>query len=187
MIQEQALEVKNLAKPVVEALGVITERECPECEGSGFEKEYEPLHEIQRDMDRDKPIEKCDECNGTGKVGWKWEPKVGEWFLTETPKLELWLLEKNYWIEESGRITGFRKVIPILHWEEIERVLEGVGYKTELDESSTLYKEFVIWDERRKIPRDVDSYKFPNWHGRGKSRQQAVMLATIKLGEEKHD
>jgi len=36
MTKKEALEVKGLAKDTVEALGVITERECPECSSCGL-------------------------------------------------------------------------------------------------------------------------------------------------------
>ena len=67
MTQKQALAVKNLAKDTVEAIKVImgsTFKDCPKCKDGGNEDYFG-----------------CSICNGTGKVGWEWEPEPGEWCI----------------------------------------------------------------------------------------------------------
>lgn len=57
MNQKEALAVEDLAKSTVEALGVITERECPECKGRCVVP-----------YGKGKATSNCPTCNGTGKV-----------------------------------------------------------------------------------------------------------------------
>jgi len=101
------------------------------------------------------------------KLGWKWEPKVGEWFL-DAVSGEIFLIDRDDVKDDSDCLHGY--VIPILHWEEIERVLEGMGYELEVR-----MRECAI-----SLQQSGDCVVLVG----AESRQSAVMKAVIKLGEE---
>jgi len=212
MNQQQAEDVKDLAKPVVEVLPRIRERECPECEDR---REAYPEYAKGPYLD-------CSTCSGTGKVKWKWEPKPSDIFeytwkdvqsvpqpikrksvepladfqWIEYKELLVIPMKFDVWTDEDEKYMAFgeggnyqtrrhyrlSKCIPILHWEEIERVLEGVGYIVHVDKQHCSITrprrlgmgthEYVSWQRLNKIR--ITS----------KSRQQAVMRAVIKLGEQ---
>lgn len=171
MNQSEADSVKDLAKPVVEALGRITERECPQCKGAG---EY--IVDIGGPgIENSEPCtEYCSKCFSTGKVKWKWEPKVGEFYLLYG-KLHLVtdpLIARerfiNVWKKDGV------KPIPILPWEELERVLEGVDYKLVIEPKRFNTYSCYIYDSNHKV-----------W-AKDKERQPTVMKAVIQLGKELH-
>ncbi len=159
MNQQQAESVKDLAKLTVKALERIVERECRV-------------------------------CSDTGKVKWKWEPEVGEfclWICGAYPdSMELVVevteinggkyvrfVDKNKWEEAEG-------FTPILPWEEIERVLEECNHRTytSISDSGNALCQ-ICFRGRRKGRHNVMA------KANGKSRQEAVMLATIELDKEK--
>ena len=131
-------------------------------------------------------------------MGWKWEPKEGDWALTDTG--EAVLIYKN--MDEKSKencpflanttssygITScigpeFHEVgIPILHWERIEEILEKRGYDlyVDLNEILELY-----------IPPEGHYAKFLNYRDRsiwaegvGRTRQEAVMKSVAELGRK---
>lgn len=164
MTQELAESVKDLAKPTVEALGVITERECPEC-------------------CPDLPHYQCKICSGTGKMAWKWKPKVREWFYwVHYREIKPELVQDSEMCSTlSASMEHGTSAIPILPWEEIERVLEGVGYYLQMNKPLDVYikkGEMKVGCSIYQIGRD-DFIRF----AQAKSRQEAVMKAVIKLGE----
>lgn len=164
MTQEMAESVKHLAKDTVEALRRIggSIKKCLECDGHGIRDSAPWGDQI------------CPKCKGTGKVGgWNWEEKVGEWFLYPKNLLgdmqlvtSVELYHLHAWGEDFE--ISFKGLIPILHWEEIERVLEGMGY------SVSVYRDCC----------SISKGNTPLVEADGKSRQEAVMRAVIKLGEE---
>lgn len=186
MTQQQADSVKDLAKPVVEVLLRITERECSFCKGTGEVGEL-IVHTISANKKIADGIY-CDTCNGTGKVKWKWEPKWNDKVITDLgtvaqvtmimPNGQIVLrdqLDKHFygtqkdgeWLVSSNPFG--EHIIPILHWEEIERVLERVGYPLSIEKyGCDIYRGEIVA------------------HSIAKSRQSAVMKAVIKLGEEIH-
>lgn len=168
MNQTEAESVKDLAKPVVEALKKVAERECVA---------WHP-------PDPSTASEPCALCNNTGKVGWKWQPKVGEWCLYGNTLLLITKVTVSVLEVSSGMVEVVKanKVIPILSWETIKRVLEKCNHRTytSISDSGNALCQICFYG-RRKGRHNVMA------KANGKSRQQAVMLATIKLGEEKHD
>ena len=170
MNQTEAEFVKDLAKPVVEALEKVTERECPECKGEPIKGTFHFESKV------------CILCNGTGKVKWKWKPKVGEWYLT--PDDEVRCIGDELDLESIPIVVDLNPAyIPILHWEEIERVLEGVGYYVDTRKLTPYgcgHKELSVSEIYL-----INSPDFIS-DGKGESRQEAVMQAVIKLGEEIH-
>lgn len=177
MTQQQAIEVKDLAKPTVEAVALIAKRKCPECKGKGAVFGW-------IDFPSD-PHPNCSNCNGTGKVKWKWEPKwndlaylsgtlvsIRKWWIL--PSQEIMCMVDRPEICGDGIVIPQKDLIPILHWEEIERVLEGVGYWVKVD---------PYGGNRAMIGSLPKHYQVENWVN-GKCRQEAVMKAVIKLGEK---
>lgn len=168
MTQKTALEVKPLVSPCYKAIKAIAgERKCPHCKGSGLSVN-------------------CPKCSGTGKVEWKWEPEVGEWYLCYCPGHELpcICLIKDEQKVEKIKIGNrpYDNVIPILHRERIEEILEEMGYSFSIDEAPhgetpdyRLAEHFAwIFDESGKVIA----------RGKGKDRQTSAMLAVIELGKE---
>lgn len=162
-------EVINLALPCFNAIKTIAgKRECPKCWGKGH-------------LNRRIAIKDCNVCNGTGKVGYVWEPVLGDkvvigeymGVLVETDHMEdspyrCWdgHIEKtfNKWdIEESI-------AIPILDWEEIEKIL------MEMDYSLDLHGRFNC---QIHPPGKINAWS--KGGVLGKSRQEAVMKAVIAL------
>jgi len=114
----------------------------------------------------DYACDRCGACQGKDEPKrWKWEPNYYDWvlfrgcarILMDTPK--------------SAKRDEY---IPILHWEEIERVLESVGYNILIG-----YRT-----EQGYFCQIVGGKRADAW---GKSRQEAVMKAVIKLGEDQND
>lgn len=178
MTQKEAESVKNLAKPTVEALEVVTERECDYCNGAGWRNEAIIESGSPPTITPAKPT--CSNCNGTGKLLWKWEPKVGGWCLLNDERVaneELFLISDDDDLVYVCSLAPQGKVIPILHWEEIERVLEGVGYKLGMNKFTdkqgiTTYGAWFFAEECWSQAID------------GKSRQRAVMRVVIELGKQ---
>ena len=180
-------DVKHLAKSCNEALEVVTERKCLECDGTG---EWGTWCAPPR-----KEKYKCNACSGTGKVRWKWKPEPGEWGLTDYD--EVVLIVPN-WDEKSKKNCPVLAIsqfygntacvgpdyhevgIPILPWETIERVLEGVGCEVFAHPDYTepySKRGYYCVIKREKGKRIVTE-------GRGKSRTIAVYEAVIALGKE---
>lgn len=115
------------------------------------------------------------------RLGWKWKPEPGEWFLNKQGNPRLMIGFNGYHIEDAENLIYYPpEIVPILHWEEIERVLEGVGYIIEIETFSftnynpycKIYKKLNFAEIERIVKQS------------GKSRQEAVMKAVIKLAEE---
>lgn len=179
MTQSEAESVKDLAKSTIEALEVIMgnmEQDCPNCvESSSF---------------YDGGTKYCPICSGTRKViqQWKWKPEIGQFSLSNG---KVYLITN---IDDLGNdklgvayCAEVRKenVTPILSWETIERVLDGVGYNLHIGLPSLIIKEAAKYRFQCNIGKDYEHKS----SGLGKSRQEAVMKAVIKLGkkEEKND
>jgi len=170
-----------LAKDTVEAIKKIAERqemECPTCRNGRV-----PFGVGSVD-------EKCSRCDGTAKVKgkWEWEPEVGEWCIFQDahipPRKKVCLViraEGLYisvfpkYLDKFGDYTCFRKptnCIPLLHWERIEEILEGMGYEVWTDK----LKGYV----KCRIFRGKDQLVLEQ----RKTRREAVYAAVIELGKE---
>lgn len=115
------------------------------------------------------------------KGKWEWEPEVGEFVIIYGQVVlvkSVWPEALHYGISlEYGLhgIEGYAKdYIPLLHWERIEKILEGMGY--ELDVFKSIKEHLFVCSVHRnsKIVLVV----------RAKSRQLAVTQAVIELGKE---
>jgi len=121
---------------------------------------------------------------------WEWNPEIGEWCLIKkkwgtTLKNVVGIIvlvneDKNIVrveaVVETDSIffSGWyrqKDLIPILHWEKLEEILEGLGYMVD------------IRLEQGNFICEVDGYEY--WaDGKGKTRQEAMMRAVIKLSKE---
>jgi len=125
---------------------------------------------------------------------WEWRPKKGEWCIYENDNnlsliifvynmRKTVILEREWYGEKEVNIS---ECIPILHWETIEKILEEMEYYMSLptrDERSDLWVVGFSHFNFRRENKEFRYYK-DVYVGRGKTRQEAVMRAIIKLGEE---
>jgi len=122
------------------------------------------------------------------KLGWEWEPEEGEWFVSngrtflivKKRKKGITYYHDYYGIAENLFRIAIEDVIPILHWEKIKKILEGLGYSIALSISN--YGGEIMVTRTDEYEHDAtlfeSSYK-------GNNVQEAVMETVIKLGEEK--
>lgn len=173
-------EAQALAKATIEAIKKIAERQkCPECKGKGYSKwigHGSKAYGL-----------KCKTCNGSGKVEWEWKPEVGERFIHKKKIFLVINTEQcgifpfpyfiHYHDEEmclgmKDRQTESRKVIPLLYWERILRILRGLGYG--------VFVETQLHNCRATISRDGAEIV----RKIGEGSQSAMMQAVIELGKE---
>lgn len=163
MNHEQANAVKDLAPRVIEVLEKL-EVECPECRGRGESVGKESSCGGM-----------CITCNGTGKIHYSWTPQVGEWIRYKlgngiTIRLIRQVTSQNKLLLEPATLyllDAYSKgVTPILEWEEIEKVLEKVGY--------------VLWESYSSRGRYTAGINDKDGSF-GDSRQEAVMKAVLEL------
>jgi len=175
MTYEEANSVKELAADNYEVLKNL-DIKCIKCDGSGY-------------IDKGLHFPKCKNCNGTGKIKWKWKVKMGGWcigknYKTKTPLLITETTDKTGWLQVNCQYWKDElpsNFIPILHWEEIEKILEKAGYRVDINRANPIesykksYKyECVIIGGSSRFLADVYA----------ESCQKAVMLAVIELGDE---
>jgi len=172
-------EAQELAKPCYEAIKKIAERqekECPECYGEGW---------IGRRTSEQSIPYTCPKCKGLGKVKgkWEWEAEYRDACIFTTYRDVFTVLQYSSKYDEvkitsSGDITTWEKrdnLIPLLPWERIEQILEGMGYffrelTNKID--SGYYRCTLMGENGVRI------------NGKGKTRQEAVYAAVIELGKE---
>lgn len=159
MNYEQANSVKKLAAPINKVLEGL-EVECPDCKD----------HLMHQGLG----------CKYSGKVKYSHTPQVGEWCLLcgkQAANSELFLVSDKDDIDYVSSIA-LGETVPILPWEEIERVLEKNGYKVSIVKE--IGKDDAICNISIQYTCDViirDTF--------GNSRQKAVMKAVIALGKER--
>jgi len=119
---------------------------------------------------------------------WEWEPEIGDWFLlNDYPYVVagvLWYTIANkvdnepqpddaisvvYVKSHTIQTEAHDNVIPLPHWEKLEEIMEGLGY--------------ILQGPFKDKSCFVARFGVKGW-AEGKSRQEAVMRAIIKLGEE---
>lgn len=160
MFSEEAVK---LAKPLVEAIKKIAERqeiECIVCNGTG---RFPYIADLGRNP--------CSRCKGTGKVKgrWEWEPLATDWVLFRGEARILMDTPKSAHRDEY---------VPLLHWEELEEILEGMEYyvyfcnKREPGDNvyveirrGAMFNEMIVMSQ-------------------SKTRQEAVQKAVIELGKK---
>ena len=91
------------------------------------------------------------------------------------------LITSDCCIKEMMDRVGYdgNEFIPILHWEEIERVLEKAGYIIKFMKNLSDKVEYTCFFNVA----DKDILDRP-FRGDAKSRQKAIMLSVIELGKE---
>jgi len=131
------------------------------------------------------------------KGKWEGKPEVGEWCIykknneialivfhwpkTESNKYET--LEVAFPLGTNRGIEEFAdEFIPLLHWERIEEILEGmgVGYEVKIDK----WQGFEREGQNFRVSIRQNGVLMVGTH-RTKTRQLAVMRAVIELVKEK--
>jgi len=185
MNDKQALSVKDLAAPVNKVLEGL-EVECNMCDGGGR------VHATGVDghwlwsPSIENPIraitEKCGGCNGTGKVKYFWQPKVGEWYF----KTKKYNWRKPILISSPNDVQWAKLFptycSPILEWEEIEGILEKAGYWLEMNKPLSEY----LKKDTMRVGCSIYQAGKANFiaYAQGKSRLIAVYKAMIELEKE---
>lgn len=114
------------------------------------------------------------------KLGWKWKAEIGEWCIDTAGELRLISRLDVDGSPQRNTWHGYEYIdepIPILHWEEIERVLEGMGYYISFTSDVWANYGVLIAQNRHDIDKAV--------LGKGESRQEAMMRATIQLEKKR--
>jgi len=127
-------------------------------------------------------------CKVLKKLGWKeWKPEEGEWGIYEGKAHLITQVDGN-WVMVKKLVWGFdeewiekSKVVPILHWEKIEEILEEFSYdisteKTYENGVFVFHKAYISIRDEHDTWRDLAIE-------RGKTRQEAVMRAVVELGK----
>jgi len=125
---------------------------------------------------------------------WKWKPEVGEWCLWKKhPHLVLEPEGQDNWFTIYADkvdkmdydepyyyrlVVPIKRCIPFLHWEKLEKIMEGLGYELRLDKRGD--PPNVAFDAGLgKIGEPI----FASQLIQAPTRQEAVMRAIIRLGE----
>ena len=176
---------EELAKSCYEAIKKIArnvERRCPKCEGVGKVIRYAPQEVVSQVV--------CSTCNGTGKVKgkWKWEPEKWELVIYKGEVDVITGHSKSPIHIHLSSVPGIctKELIPLLHWERIEQILEGMGYYMSLPtkgERSDLWVVGFSSFNFKGTNKEFRYYK-NTYVGRGQTRQEAVQRAVIELGKE---
>ena len=118
------------------------------------------------------------------KGKWHWKPEVGEQFLKSGNELDL-IINKNQKV--------WPKDIPLLHWERIEQIVEGMGYEVKEQKERSITQSAQCWIcPTRNHPQATgkDLHDYLKWRevntiiAFGKTRQEAVMRAVVELAKE---
>ena len=125
------------------------------------------------------------------KLGWKWEPKIGDKVCRGGMTLFYAGIIRAIDGKRAGRFiseTGTEYewpiyvVIRILPWEEVEGILEGMGYIFEEPirrcYGSEGYKCHCVIKKKDSFPKQLLGF------GWGETRREAVREAVLKLKEE---
>ncbi|MHC1624720.1 MAG: hypothetical protein ACXQS2_01805 [Methermicoccaceae archaeon] len=125
---------------------------------------------------------------------WEWKPEIGDWFLLDDyPYVVagvLWYTIEDKVVDEPQpddaisivyvkshtiQTEAHDNVIPLLHWEKLEKIMEKFGYFLDLDYDYHTPFCCEIWDSKQNLP---VAFGYEN------TRQEAVMQAIIELSEK---
>lgn len=178
-------EAIALAKDSVEAIKTLAERqekECPKCRGAG--QRFYPDFD---DSSKEDYLDKCDCKNGKIKGKWEWKPEWGDVFLLVNSLCifncfvdDRVCFITHTWEESQERPIDYFEdaAIPLLPWEKIERVLEGMGYR--LITSGFLgHFRIEIYSKNKKNIADQILISTS-----GEDRQPLVMRAVIEMAKK---
>jgi len=132
------------------------------------------------------------------KGKWEWKPEVGGWALRPSRHPQDNVGNIGIITQSYGRIIEFTPtdtthksitealtgLIPILHWEKLEQILEGMGYYIKV---SRLSCKICLPKPKDLDPDSLGYFLWNDEHqvrGEGDDRQEAVMQAVIELGKE---
>lgn len=157
MTQEEAERVKHLAKGTIEAIKTI----------------YLDWAYKQNEHRGMRPLN----CK------WKWKPEPGQWCMWGGAIL-LVTGVNDYRLSVSGvgiiEEINVNQVIPILPWEDIQRILEEIGYNPYFERHPILnILEYPPWFAEIQIPTKHECYDIIR--GESNTRQEAIMKMTKAL------
>jgi len=134
---------------------------------------------------------------------WRWEPRVGEWCWWQPISRRL---QKRYRLGETFLITlaGDDKVklgigiiwakvcecIPLLHWEELESILEEMGYWLEIGKPLNEYIKLGTMKvgcsiyQKGVTEYEATLYRLIVFVTKLDTRQEAVTAAVLALAEK---
>ena len=161
-------EAQELAKPCYEAIKKIAERkECPTCVGYGGT-------DLVKMPGLCATMGKCPTCKGTGKVKWEGELEPRDEFIATDGSSRFVVSTCSGGVRDDyGYHWSTKLITPLLEWQKIEEILEGMGYDLLIGKHERIYGASVFQGKKCLSIGD------------GKSRQPAVMRAVIELGKEK--
>ena len=119
-----------------------------------------------------------------GKAGkkWEWEPEVGEWCIWEGVAnviCQVWesygLSSRNISIADMNnhvREVTTKRLIPLLHWEKMERIMYQLGFTMENPTFLSVWKTHFS---------DQSGTEYREEYG--KYRQTSVMKAILAVAE----
>lgn len=112
----------------------------------------------------------CKTYNKLGKVKWIWTSQPGNWYLLD---------EEVFLVDQFAAQAKPTNPIPIIEWEEIEKILKKAGYI--LSQNSYTDKKGIVtygaWFNREKHWKHAG-------YGEGRTRQESVMKTIIALGRK---
>lgn len=141
------------------------------------------------------------------KGKWEWEPEVGDWIIEKKPEHTIRFGNKekksipHLIISIASYDTGNTlhvitnasavrvdepNATPLLHWERIEEILEGIGYYMSLPTKGERSDLWVVGFSSFRFKGTNKEFRYykDTYVGRGKTRQEAVMRSVIALGKE---
>jgi len=142
-----------------------------------------------------KTIEAIKKISKAKGKDWEWKPEVGDWIVEkETKQVGIiteyskklqevcyMLLDKNKKFPPGTEVIGcpVEDIMSLYHWEKLEKIMNSLGYYLTLEPVDIYNSGFraVFWE---KLSEEDELPNSPVC----KTRQEAVMRAIIKLGEE---
>jgi len=129
------------------------------------------------------------------KGKWEWKPQFGDYVLWNN---ELWFFRCYAGLGQAllhqvseSQVANIKACIPLLHWERIEEILEGMRYEVK-EQRQSMSQSAQCWicpshNHLEATGRDLNNYLQWRQHHTltvfGKTRQEAVMRAVIELGK----
>lgn len=100
---------------------------------------------------------------------WVWRPKIGDLWLDLDG--EVHCIGDELYLEHIQSIKELAKAIPLLHWEEIKRILEEIGYWVNVREFKKYFQCEIFREYKNDFVLDQN----------GRTFQEAVQRATLGL------
>ena len=139
-----------------------------------------------------KVVQAIEKITQSARREWEWKPEVGEWCLYKS-RIDLLLQDEDgHWYFGIRRdrlfgelhtlanpvcFYGIANLIPLLHWEKLEDILEDLGFFLEVEKIGRKDCKCLILKGSGGPETECVAA------GSGKTRQEAVMRAVIELAK----